>query len=266
LSKKEVFFEDFEKKFLLNGLKYIAGVDEAGLGALAGPVVAASVIFKPNEKIKGLNDSKKLSPKKREDLFYIIKDKALCYSLGVVDVKAINETGNILESSLKAMELSLTGLKKRPEHVLIDGRNDISLDIPSSCIIKGDQKCFSIAAASILAKVHRDNLMRSYSKDFEAYQFERHKGYATALHIRAIKQHGPCLLHRTSYDFIKGLSGDFTDRYFSLEKEIKTSNDFNQLDNIMAELKSKRTFSDLEIKRLKKRIKSRYKFLKNRRS
>jgi ribonuclease HII len=266
LSKKEVSFEDFEEKLLHRGLKYIAGVDEAGLGALAGPVVAASVIFKPDEKIKGLNDSKKLTPKKREDLFHIIKDKALCYSLGIIDVEAINKTGNILASSLTAMKISLAGLKQQPEHVLIDGKNNINLDVPSSCIIKGDQKCFSIAAASILAKVHRDNLMCGYSDQFEVYEFDRHKGYATAVHIKAIRQYGPCPLHRTSYDFIKGLSGDFTEGYYRFEKKIKTSSDLSRLDEMRAEFKNDKVFSDIEIKRLKKRIKSRYKFLKNRRS
>jgi ribonuclease HII len=265
LREKVTLFEDFENRLWERGLSYVAGVDEAGLGALAGPVVAAAVIFKPHEAIEGVNDSKKLTPLNREKLAVLIKEKALYYSIGIVDIDDIDRIGNIFEVGLEAMARSIKGLKVSPDHILVDGREISSLKIPQTNITKGDSRSFSIAAASILAKVHRDNLMIACSESFKEYKFSKHKGYATAAHIKAIKEQGPCSLHRMSYDFVKGLCGEFSKEYYMSEENVKVNSDPIQLKELAAKVRMDDTFSELEKDRLKKRIKSRIKYLENRR-
>ncbi len=186
---------------------FIAGIDEAGRGPLAGPVVAACCILPKDCEILYLNDSKKLSEKRREALFPEVKDKALAYGVGIIDEKTIDEI-NILQADYEAMReaIALTqkmlkekGLGEGPEFLLNDAVIIPEVDIPQLSIIKGDAKSVSIAAASVLAKVTRDHLMEEYDKMYPGYGFAKHKGYGTAQHIKALKELGPCPIHRRSF-------------------------------------------------------------------
>ena len=180
----------------------IAGVDEAGRGPLAGPVVAADVIFSSNIDIAGLDDSKKLSAKKRDELFPKIQKNAVAYGVAVVDPKVIDEI-NILQAARLAMKDAVNQLKPVPDLLLIDGNQKIESSLDQWAIIKGDSKSLSIAAASILAKVTRDRIMDDYHQLYPQYQFNRHKGYGTKLHRTLIQEHGPCPIHRSTF---KGVS------------------------------------------------------------
>lgn len=188
-------FQQIEKELFAQGYRLIAGVDEVGRGPLAGPVVAAAVIFDPLTIIDGIDDSKKLSAKKREFLEKEIKKKALDYSIFVVDVEYINQY-NILAASLYSMLNSVQNLKLKPDFVLIDGKFSLEMPYKNKVVIKGDSKCFSIAAASILAKTYRDRLMIEYSKKYPEYNFHKNKGYPTKEHINAILKYGHCEIHR----------------------------------------------------------------------
>ena len=176
----------------------VAGVDEAGRGPLAGPVVAAAVLLAPDSKFNGLDDSKKLSPKIREKFFLIIKEQALSYGIGIVDVEKIEKT-NILQASLLAMKHAVENLSLKPDLLLIDGNQAIDTDIKQWTIVKGDSLSQSIAAASVLAKVTRDKLMEQYHEQFPQYAFNKHKGYGTSLHRDLIKKYGPCPIHRRTF-------------------------------------------------------------------
>ena len=191
-------FQKIEREFFKKGFRLIAGVDEAGRGPLAGPVVAASVVFDERIEIDGINDSKKLASKEREQLEKEIKQKALAYSIFVVDVDEINKL-NILRSSLFAMEQSILQLELKPDLILVDGNYKLNLSIENRPIVKGDSKCFSIAAASILAKTYRDRLMIELSEKFPEYKFHKNKGYPTREHIEAILKFGPCEIHRKKF-------------------------------------------------------------------
>ncbi len=175
-----------------------AGVDEAGRGPLAGPVVAASVILPKDVKIRGIDDSKKLSDGKRRLIFEEIKKTALSIAVGIVDSEEIDKT-NILRAALLAMEIAVQKLGKTPDYLLIDGNQKTSLTIPQKAIPKGDSKSSSIAAASIVAKVTRDNIMEEYHLAYPKYNFKRHKGYPTKEHLESIKILGPCPIHRRSF-------------------------------------------------------------------
>lgn len=187
-----------EKELYKNGYKIIAGVDEAGRGPLAGPVVAGAVILKEGEYIEGLNDSKKISPKKRDKLYDEIVNKCVAYSVGIVDNNVIDEI-NILEATRLAMKKAIEGLKVKPDYLLIDAEKKIDTNIELSGIIKGDSLSVSIAAASIIAKVTRDRMIEQMAKEYPQYEFEKHKGYGTALHIQKIKEYGICKIHRKSF-------------------------------------------------------------------
>ncbi len=178
--------------------KIVAGVDEAGRGCLAGPVVAGAVILDENRPIQGLKDSKKLSAKRREELFEEITEKALAYSVGITGPGKIDQI-NILQAALLAMEKAVLTLRKKPDCVLIDGNSKTSLPIEQKAIIKGDSKCASIAAASILAKVTRDRMMVEIESEYPEYGFSIHKGYPTRQHLEALEKHGPCPIHRKSF-------------------------------------------------------------------
>ncbi|MBS4027896.1 MAG: ribonuclease HII [Ignavibacteriales bacterium] len=180
----------------------IAGVDEAGRGPLAGPVIAAAVIFPKEISLKGINDSKKLSEKQREELFPKIFEKAFSVGVGTVDNIEIDSL-NILNASLEAMKRAVENLSLRPQHLLIDGNRYRSHGIPFTTIVKGDAKCFSIAAASIIAKVTRDKLMKELDEQFPVYGFAQHKGYPTKKHVEAIQKFGTCEIHRKSF-VVKG--------------------------------------------------------------
>lgn len=188
-----------DKDFFDRGIKYVAGIDEAGRGPLAGPVVVAAVIMKPDSMIEGINDSKKISEKKREKLYDLILDEAISYGIGIVDQKEIDEI-NILQATKKGLTEAIKQMEIKPNVILVDALNNIdTLKIPYQSIIKGDAKSYAIAAASIIAKVTRDRIMREWNNVYPQYGFASHKGYGTAKHILAIKEYGPCPLHRKSF-------------------------------------------------------------------
>lgn len=193
---------EFESKASHQGFKNIAGIDEAGRGPLAGPVVAAAVIFPSKVNIPGLNDSKKLSANKREELFPKIQEISVAFGLAVVDQKVIDKI-NILQAARLAMKQAVETLKITPGLLLIDGNQKIDSTLNQWVIVKGDSRSLSIAAASVLAKVTRDRIMDGYHKLYPQYEFNRHKGYGTRLHRNLIQEHGPCPIHRSTF---KGVS------------------------------------------------------------
>lgn len=181
-----------------NGVRVICGVDEAGRGPLAGPVCAAAVILPPHIEIPGLNDSKKLTDKRRRELEPIIKEQAIAYGIGFADHEEIDDI-NILQATYLAMERAIAQLSVTPELALIDGNRAKDFGIPVETIIKGDSRSASIAAASILAKVARDDVMLEYSKIYPEYGFEVHKGYGTKAHYEALRTYGASPIHRKSF-------------------------------------------------------------------
>lgn len=196
---------EFEKAAVNSGFSCICGVDEAGRGPLAGPVCAAAVILPEGAVIEGLDDSKKLTEKKRERLYDIIKQTAVAYSVAYGTLEEI-ETVNILEATYLAMNRAIEGLNVKPDFALIDGnRVPRGIKIPCETVVKGDSKSMSVAAASVLAKVTRDRLMLEYDKKYPEYNFKKHKGYGTKEHTELIKQYGPCEIHRLS--FLKNILG-----------------------------------------------------------
>lgn len=197
--------EPFEAKVRARGFRVIAGLDEAGRGPLAGPVVVAAVVLQEKGKLKGVDDSKKLSAGQREEMFSLLREKALAVGVGIVDVQEIDRL-NILQASLKAMELAVEKLPLPPDFLLIDGLHSLRFPLPQQTIPKGDQRCLSIAAASIVAKVTRDRLMTAYHDQYPQYNFARHKGYGTREHLQAIRKYGCCPLHRRSFRTIYQLS------------------------------------------------------------
>lgn len=189
----------YEEKLRKKGFKYICGIDEAGRGPLAGPVVVASVIMPENSMIEGVNDSKKVSEKKREKLYDLILDEAISYGIGIVGQDEIDEI-NILNATKKGLTMSLQELTQKPDLIIVDALSKINtLGIPYESIIKGDAKCYSISAASIIAKVTRDRIMREWDKIYPQYGFATHKGYGTSSHIKAIIENGPCPIHRKTF-------------------------------------------------------------------
>ena len=188
-----------DKEFFDKGVKYIAGIDEAGRGPLAGPVVVASVILPQDSMIEGVNDSKKISESKREKLYEIITKEAISYGIGIIYQNEIDEI-NILQATKKGLTEAIKQMDIKPNIIMVDALNGIdTLGIPYKSIIKGDAKCYSIAAASIIAKVTRDRIMREWDKIYPEYGFGSHKGYGTAKHIAAIREYGPCPIHRKTF-------------------------------------------------------------------
>lgn len=189
---------EYEQQAMEKGYKSICGVDEAGRGPLAGPVCAAAVILPHGTVIEGVNDSKKLSEKKREALFEVIKETAISYSIAYADVAEI-EALNILNATMLAMKRAVEGLDVPADFAMIDGNRLPDLIIDSECIVKGDAKSMSIACASILAKVSRDRLLHQYAEEYPVYGFDKHKGYGTKVHVEALRTYGPCPYHRPSF-------------------------------------------------------------------
>lgn len=189
---------EYEHRALAKGYAMVCGVDEAGRGPLAGPVCAAAVILPPDIQIEGLDDSKKLSDKRRRELFPIIKEQAIAYSIAFADHKEIDEI-NILQATYLAMERAINGLSVRPDFALIDGNRSKDFGLPVETIIHGDSLSASIAAASVLAKVTRDDYMLEMALSYPQYGFEVHKGYGTKVHYEALSAHGPCPIHRMSF-------------------------------------------------------------------
>lgn len=203
MKEKEIIrlneLKEMENSIYKDGYKYICGIDEAGRGPLAGPVAIASVIMPCNSMIEGVNDSKKISEKKRELIYEKITEEALSWSVSIIDQKEIDEI-NILNATKKGLTNSIRNLKVKPNIILVDALEHIdTCGIPYKSIVKGDAKCYSIAAASIIAKVTRDRIMRQWDEIYPEYGFAKHKGYGTAYHIQAIKEYGLCPLHRRSF-------------------------------------------------------------------
>ena len=209
MKEKEIerlnLLKEEELKLYENNIEYICGIDEAGRGPLAGPVVVGAVILPKDSFIEGVNDSKKISEKKREKIYEQILEEAVAYSVGIVDQKTIDEI-NILNATKLGVKIALEGLKQRPDVIMVDALTNIdTLGIPYISVVKGDAKNYSIAAASIIAKVTRDRIMKEWDEIYPIYGFSKHKGYGTAEHIRIIKENGPCVLHRRSFikNFVK---------------------------------------------------------------
>ena len=194
-----LLLKEKENELRKKGFQYICGIDEAGRGPLAGPVVVASVIMPADSMIEGVNDSKKVSEKKREKIYEQILEEAISYGVAIIGQDEIDEI-NILNATKKGLTISLQELTQKPDLILVDALNGIdTMGIPYDSVIKGDAKCYSIAAASIIAKVTRDRIMREWDKIYPEYGFEKHKGYGTSAHITAIKENGLCPIHRRSF-------------------------------------------------------------------
>ena len=203
MKEKEVerlnLLKEQENKLYEQGIEYICGIDEAGRGPLAGPVVVGAVIMPKDSFIEGVNDSKKISEKKREKIYDQILEEAIAYSIGVIDRQTIDDI-NILNATKLGVKQAVGSLKQRPDVIMVDALTGLETDgIPYISVIKGDAKNYSIAAASIIAKVTRDRMMKEWDEVYPEYGFAKHKGYGTAEHIRIIKEKGPCIIHRRSF-------------------------------------------------------------------
>lgn len=190
-----------ERELWASGIERVAGVDEAGVGPLAGPLVAAAVVFPPGVGLRGVDDSKKLTPERRQALALEIRQAATAFAVAVVEPAEIDRI-NVYQATLAAMARALDGLSVTPQHVLVDARRIPGCDLPQEPIIKGDARCHAIAAASILAKTTRDELMLRYEEEFPGYGFALHKGYPTEVHREAIRRLGPCRIHRRSFTLL----------------------------------------------------------------
>lgn len=205
----------FDLQFISDDKILLAGIDEAGRGPLAGPVVAAAVIFEKDIFIPGVNDSKQLNENQRESLDKLIKEKAICFGYGIVDEKEIDKI-NILQATLKAMKIAVENLNVKPNLIIIDGNKSFNSKIPTKTIVKGDTKSFSIAAASILAKVKRDEIMKNAAISFPQYFWEKNKGYGTKQHIEAIKKYNYSPMHRKT--FLKNIFQSNQETFIKNEK------------------------------------------------
>jgi ribonuclease HII len=208
----------FERVLWKAGITRIAGVDEVGIGPLAGPVVAAAVVFPPETFIEGIHDSKLLDAPTRERLDVEIRLKASGIGIGIVEIEDIDRI-NIYHAGLRAMQLAVAALPAAPQHVLVDSRTIPDIQTPQNSFDKGDGINFSIAAASIVAKVYRDRLMTAMDSVYPGYGFAEHKGYATPVHQAAIRKLGPCPIHRKSFDYIRELCGLYSSTYYGLKDE-----------------------------------------------
>ncbi len=194
--------EDFEKQAIQQGYQCVAGVDEAGRGPLAGPVTAAAIVLPTDQDFSGLDDSKKLTEERREYFYEKLTRLTDLWFVAVVDSPCIDEI-NILQATRLAMKQAVEKLKRVPDLVLVDGNQRIDIQSDQQTLVKGDQRCLSIAAASVLAKVTRDRLMHNYHQRYPDYGFDQHKGYGTKFHRDSIREHGPCEIHRKSFKGVK---------------------------------------------------------------
>ncbi|HEY8520698.1 MAG TPA: ribonuclease HII [Gammaproteobacteria bacterium] len=215
---------NFERVLWRSGVERIAGVDEAGTGPLAGPVVAAAVVFPPHTELPCVDDSKRLDPEQRAEAERAIRAAAAGIGIGVADVGEIDRI-NIYQAALLAMRRAVEALPMPPQHVLVDARDIPGVNVPQNRFYKGDGINFSIAAASIIAKTHRDRLMDELAREYPEYGFERHKGYGTPEHQEAIRRHGPCAIHRMSFTFIRELCGDYSPRFYELKHRLERARD-----------------------------------------
>jgi ribonuclease HII len=211
---------NFERVLWKSGIRSIAGVDEVGMGPLAGPVVAAAVVFPPGTEFAGIDDSKRLDFEQRSKMETVIRREATAIGVGLAEVGEIDRL-NIYHAALLAMRRAVEALAVKPDHLLIDGRVIPGVSIPQNSFFKGDGINFSIAAASIIAKTHRDRLMEELEKKYPGYGFAQHRGYGTAEHQNAIRQLGPCPVHRMSYPFIRELCGGFSEAFYELKQQLE---------------------------------------------
>jgi ribonuclease HII len=242
---------NFERVLWRAGVQHIAGVDEVGMGPLAGPVIAAAVVFPPHTELDGIDDSKKLDVDQRTDAERRIRAAASGIGIGCAEVAEI-DTVNIYHAGLLAMRRAVEALPMRPQHVLVDARSIPGIDVPQNCFNKGDGLDFSIAAASIVAKVYRDRLMDELAREHPEYGFERHKGYCTPEHQDAIRRLGPCTIHRKSFTFINELRGEYSALFYDLKRRLDAAAAAAELETIDEELGACRAaLSDNEQRKLR---------------
>jgi len=230
----------FERLLWKAGIQHIAGVDEVGMGPLAGPVVAAAVVFPPGTEIEGIDDSKALDEEMRVRLDVEIRQKATAFAIGLVEVEEIDRL-NIYHAGIRAMQLALTSLPVTPQHILVDSRTIPGFTQPQNSFDKGDGINFSIASASIVAKVFRDRLMVELDLKYPGYGFASHKGYATPEHQRAIREIGPCPIHRKSFDYIRELRGEYCALYYTFKEQGYACTSRDQLSAWESEVKTAET-------------------------
>jgi ribonuclease HII len=228
---------NFERVLWGAGIQHIAGVDEVGMGPLAGPVIAAAVVFPPHTDLEGIDDSKKLDLQQRLEADRRIREAAIGIGIGCAEVSEI-DTVNIYHAGLLAMRRAVEALPLRPQHVLVDARSIPGVDMPQNRFNKGDGIDFSIAAASIVAKVHRDALMDGLGREHPGYGFERHKGYCTPEHQDAIRRLGPCAIHRRSFAFLRELRGEYSALFYDLKQRLDTAAAARELQAIEHELEA----------------------------
>ena len=234
-----------------SGIRHIAGADEVGVGPLAGPVVAAAVVFSPGTFISGVDDSKRLSPQVRREVAQTIRQRALEIGVGLAEVAEIDEL-NVYHAGLLAMRRAVENLPLRPDHLLVDAREIPGLSMPQNNFSKGDGLSFSIAAASIVAKTHRDQLMVELGQAYPQYGLARNKGYGTREHQEAIRRHGPSVIHRKSYTFIQELCGEYSDLFYRLRDKTQRLSSVRELTALEKEFEAERSqLSQRERRKLK---------------
>jgi ribonuclease HII len=252
---------NFERVLWKSGVRYVAGVDEVGVGPLAGPVVAAAVVFAPDTFIDGVDDSKRVDPERRGELAERIRESALGIGIGAASVEEIDRL-NVYQAGLLAMRRAVEALPLPPQHVLVDARTIPGVAAPQNPFTKGDGINFSIAAASIVAKTHRDRLMEECDPQYPEYGFARHKGYSTPEHQAAIRKFGPCPLHRLSYPFIRELRGLYSPLFYELQALLGRAKTGKQLEAFERRLKAQwENLSDHETKKLRLVLSRRWKAL-----
>ena len=250
---------NFERVLWKSGVRAIAGVDEAGTGPLAGPVVAAAVVFPPNTEIAGIDDSKQLDAETRSALAAVIRGAASAVAVGFADVGEIDEI-NIYQAALLAMRRAVEALPSAPDHLLIDARAIPGVAIPQNSFSKGDGINFSIAAASIIAKTHRDRLMEALEEKYPGYGFTRHKGYGTPEHQDAIRRLGPSPVHRLSFGLIRELCGEFSPLFYALKRRLEDAEAAEALTGFEAAFKESRaSLEEREQRKLQVMLRRRWK-------
>lgn len=239
---------NFERILWRSGVQRIAGVDESGMGPLAGPVVAAAVVFAPDVRISGVDDSKRLDAEQRDTLAALIREKASGVSIGLVDVDEIDRV-NIYHAGLLAMRRAVEGLPEPPQHVLVDARTIPGITVPQNPFQRGDGLNFSIAAASIIAKTYRDGLMAELDRRYPGYGFLRHKGYGTAEHQRTIRELGPSPVHRKSFPYIREVLGECSEVFYDLKSELDAARSLAALQALEDRIDSRRAELGIEEQR-----------------
>ena len=252
---------NLERVLWQSGIRHIAGVDEAGVGPLAGPVVAAAIVFPPDIYLPGVDDSKRIAPEQRNQLAHEIQTHATGIGIGIADVAEIDRL-NIYHAALLAMRRAVEALPFAPQHVLVDARTIPTITIPQNPFNKGDRTNFSIAAASIIAKTHRDALMREFDAQYPGYGFASHSGYGTAQHRQAIRSLGICAIHRKSFPVIRELCGEYSQPFYALRQRLERIHAAGHLHMFEQQVKNQwMHLSDLERRKLKQMISRRWKTL-----